>query len=262
MSFHQRALRSQHWEKKVWHFRGKIYALYMFQPPPQSSRIPTNTWCTFCVRINTQIDKCDPCRTTRSTLSPVSAARAHQLTSHLLFKKQTTSTSPWKAQSKQAAKAGLSTLPLLIKARCLLKNYSSLFLTAPLSPIAHSPLLFPPPPPPPPHSLSCLRLCRRLVPQQSWFGTLVGSLSVFLLSLASFSLPFVLFCLQNQHLVRAGVDPCWPSAAFTIIQGEKLDPHGTCRQRSASRRITSSWSGLAIWCDGNFETHAAACLSK
>ena len=145
MSFHQRALRSQHWEKKVWHFRGKIYALYMFQPPPQSSRIPTNTWCTFCVRINTQIDKCDPCRTTRSTLSPVSAARAHQLTSHLLFKKQITSTSPWKAQSKQAAKAGLSTLPLLIKARCLLKNYSSLFLTAPLSPIAHSPLLFPPP---------------------------------------------------------------------------------------------------------------------
>lgn len=81
-------------EKKGLAFRGKIYALYMFQPPPQSSPIPTNTWCTFCVCVNTQIDKRDPYRTAWSPLSPVSAARAHQLTSHLLFKKQTTSTSP------------------------------------------------------------------------------------------------------------------------------------------------------------------------
>lgn len=143
---------------------------------------------------------------------------------------KTTSTFPWKAQSKQAAKADLSTLPLLTKARCLLKNYFSLFLTALLSPIAHSPLLFPP------HSLSCLRLCRRLVLSSR-------DLALFLAFSDRLSpVPSLLFLSPESASCQAAVDLCSPSATFTITHVEKWDPHGRRRQRSASCRMTSSWS--------------------
>ena len=99
-------------------------------------------------------------------------------------------------------------------------------------------------------------------PQQSWFGTLVGSLSVFFSS-SQASFPFSLFLSRESTSCQAGMDLCWPSTAFTIIQGEKLDPHGRCRQRSASCRITPSWSASPFDVNGDLKyMPQPACLAK
>lgn len=65
-------------------------------------------------------------------------------------------------------------------------------------------------------------------------------LSVFFSPPQAFS-PFPFLSLDSAFC-QAGTDLYWPSTVFTIIQGEKLDPHGRCRQRSVSSRTTSKWS--------------------
>lgn len=160
---------------------------------------------------------------------------------------------PWKAQSKQAAKADLSTLPLLSKARCLLKNYFSLFLTALLSPIAHSPLLFPP------HSLSCLRLCRRLVLSSPDLALFSALLTVFLSS----SCPFPSFSVSRTGIILSSSRRSMFNLlniynhSRWIMRPTWQAPPKKCLSQSDFQLIC-----LPIWCDGNFEIHATACLSK
>ena len=60
-------------------------------------------------------------------------------------------------------------------------------------------------------------------------------------SFSSFSLS-PLFLSRESASCQTGTNPQWTSTALTIIQGEELDPHGRCRQRSAFCRITSSRS--------------------
>jgi len=166
----------------------------------------------------------------------------------LAIQKQTTSTSPEKpSQNKQHRLA----CPLNQSQMSPQKLFLS-FLSAPLHPIAHSPLLFPP------HSLSCL--CRRLV---------LGSrdlvlLSSLRLSLCLLSLSFPFFSVRRVIVLSSGHGPALthPPAAFTIVQGEKLDPHGRCHERSTSCRITSSRSACPSDVMAIFEIHATACLSN